>query len=140
MSLPKLIKNYLTVRGILNDDWQGYVGKMPDNNFVSDNAVAIIETPATLADSDSAYISDGIPLLTGGIKIVVRGIDHKQTMLYFEKLCRELDLVTNVELVDDDGKLTTIQTCRRQGGIQYMGYCGSNRRHLASITYAVTLV
>jgi len=141
MTLAHLIKEHLKINGIVENasGWKCYIGKLPDSTFAPDNAVALIEQPAQPVDNDSRYESDGIPLLIGSLKIIIRGIDYKITMRHFEELCRSLDLITNSQIVDEHGKLTTIQTCIRQGGIQYQGYCSANRRHIATVTYAINI-
>ncbi len=138
--LSKLIKEYLELKGLVGSatGWAGYaVTKMPDSLFTPDDAIAVIEEPATQEGSDSRYISDGVPQLIGNVKLVIRGVDLKRTLEHFECVCREMDLVANEPIVDGKGELVHIQYCNRTSGIQYLGLDGTNRRHLVTIQYAV---
>ncbi len=138
--LSKLIKEYLEQNGLLGGStrWAGYaVTKLPDSHFTPDDAIAVIEYPATQEGIDSRYVSDGIPQLLGNVKLVIRGVDLKEMFEHFEQVCRAMDLIANEPIVDSDGELVHIQSCYRTGGIQYVGLDGTNRRHLATIQYAI---
>ena len=138
--LSKLIKEYLELKGLIggSSGWAGYaVTKLPDSHFTPDNAIAVIEENATQEGSDSRYYVDGIPKLIGNVKLAIRGVDLKDMLEHFERVCREMDLIANVEVVDGNGELVNIQSCNRTSGIQYVGLDGTNRRHLATIQYSI---
>ncbi len=138
--LSKLIKEYLELKRLLGGatGWAGYaMTKLPDSHFTPDDAIAVIEEPATQEGSNSRYVSDGIPQWIGNVKLVIRGVDLKEMLKHFEQVCRAMDLITNEPIVDSDGELVHIQSCNRTSGIQYVGLDGTNRRHLATIKYAI---
>lgn len=138
--LSKLIKEFLELKGVVGGatGWAGYaVTKLPDSHFTPDDAIAVIEETATPEGSDSRYVSDGIVQLIGNVKLVIRGVDLKNMLEHFERVCREMDLIANASLVDEEGDLVCIQSCNRTSGIQYVGLDGTNRRHVATIQYAI---
>jgi hypothetical protein len=139
--LSKLIKDYLELKGLIggSSGWTGYAVKLPDSHFTPDDAIAIIEETATQEGNDSRYISDGIPEFIGNVKLVIRAVDLEAMLEHFERVCREMDLIANVPIVDEKGELVHIQSCNRTSGIQYTGLDGTNRRHLATVQYAIKI-
>lgn len=116
--------------------WACFVGFMPDDDAVSDSAVAVTDTTGL---QDGRQISDGEPIEFAGVQVRIRSLDSDAAWAKAAAIAAALNALTSGS-VTLGGSTYSLRSVSQQSPVLSLGReRGTRRRTNLSINYLVTL-